>query len=144
MILGRNADLAQIRPVLAALLRRFAEEIWIVFNPWFLVSPDDDEHRPADMASSSADVVCRLSGRELLLRIETDRIGFDWTDLAIESDACSPVSVSDTCYLQCVDASTWYLVSDSAEVLELFERHGFTVFGSGALPFPRLSLKSAR
>lgn len=145
MILRRNTDLAQVRPVLAALLRRFAKESWIVFNPSFIASSDYDEERAlADAVSSPVDVACRLLGAELLLWIETDRIGFDWTDLVIESDAYSPASARDTCYLQCVDAGTWYLVSDNAELLELFEQHGFTDFGSDALPFPRLSLKPAQ
>lgn len=145
MILRRNADLTQVQPVLAALLRCFAAENWLVFNPSFVVSSDDDEERePADAASSAVDAVCRLSGAELLFRIETDRIGFDWTDLAIESDAYSPDPVSSTCYLQCVDAGTWYLVSDDAEILTLFAQHGFIDFDGNALPFPRLSLKLAR
>ena len=144
MILRRNADLALVRPVLAALLGRFAEESWSVFNPSFVLSPDDDECELADTVSSGVDMLCRLSSKELLLRIETDRIGFDWTDLAIERDARLPAAASALCYLQCLDAATWYLVSDHAEILELFERHGFIGFGEGALPFPRLWLKLAR
>lgn len=145
MILRRNADFVQVQPALAALLRRFAEEDWIVFNPSFVISSDDDDEcELADAVSSGVDMVCRLSGKELLLRIETDRIGFDWTDLAIERDARLPAAASALCYLQCVDAAAWYLVSDHAEILELFERHGFIGFGECALPFPRLWLKPAR
>lgn len=145
MMLRRNADLSQVRPALAALLRRFAAENWIVFNPSFVVSPDGSEERePADVAMLPVEAVCRFSGAELLLRIETDRIGFDWTDLAIESDAYSPDPVSDTCYLQCVDAATWYLLSDDAEILKVFEEFGFTASGRDGLPFPRLRLTPVR
>src|SRR6478752_8807913 len=101
MSLRRNADLAQVGPVLAALLRRYAAENWIVFNPSFVVaSSGEEEHAPAEAASSPAEAFCRLAGAELLFWIETDRIGFDWTDLAIESDAHSPGPASHTCYLQ--------------------------------------------
>lgn len=140
MILRINAVFAELKATISSLIRMRAAEAWVVFDPVFIAFATEEEHEQREIKLSSGETAYRLSGYEMLAMIENEKIGFDWTDFAIERDAVLDGVGPVTCYAQSVDALVWYVFSEDEGVVNFLSSQGFAVHDSDSLPFPRRSL----
>lgn len=116
-----------------------AAEAWIVFDPEFIAFATEEEYWKREIELSSGEIAFRLSGYEMIAMIESEKIGFDWTDFATECDVVLGERGRSTCYVQCVDALVWYVLSEDEGVVNFLCSHGFAAHDSEFLPFPRRS-----
>jgi hypothetical protein len=140
MILRRDAEFFQIKSTILSIVDMHAADSWVVFDPLFLAFETEEEYERREISLPSNEAAFRLSGREMLAMIESEKIGFDWTDFAIERDAVLDGAGRFTCYVQCVDGLVWYVLSEDEGVINFLCSQGFAVHDSESLPFPRKSL----
>lgn len=140
MILRINAVFAELKATISSLIGMRAAESWVVFDPEFIAFETEEEHERREIKLSSGETAYRLSGCEMLAMVESEMIGFDWSDFATERDAAPDRVGRFTCYVQCVDGLVWYVLSEDEGVVNFLRSQGFAVHDSESLPFPRRSL----
>lgn len=140
MIFRKNDIFAELKATISSLVGMHVAEVWVIFDPAFVAFATEEEHEQREVRLSSGEAAYRLSGYEMLAMIESEKIGFDWTDFAIERDAVLDGVRTVTCYVQCVDALIWHVFSEDEGVVNFLSSQGFDVHDSDSLPFPRRSL----
>ncbi|WP_257386227.1 hypothetical protein [Tahibacter caeni] len=147
MILHRNAGFAEVKPALLSLGHRYAAETWFVFEPQFIRFAAEQEYDERETKLGPGVQAFRLEGPELLQLLESERVGFDWTDLAVRLESAPGQPMRVACYVQCVDSATWYIASRDEAVAGLLEREGFAATDLQAMPFkpkPRVVLDGSK
>jgi hypothetical protein len=131
MILSQDLAAQDVKDFLCRLCDLFEGQTWAVFQPAFVQFASEEEHVRREIALKSGESAYRVTSAELRDLIAEERIGFDWTDLAVGT----PDGLT-ACYLQCVDGIRWHVRTDRPAVVSVLADCGFSDSGKNSLPFP--------
>lgn len=144
MIISAKLSNSLLLGLLSVVSERHANSTWHVITPLFIAFPTEEEHVDREVILGRGESMYSLSAQEMAEMLGDERLGFDWTDVAVSTGFGQEKGSCVFLYIQCIDSGPVHVWTDDESIANKLLHEGFVLSNLESLPFPMREIENLK